>query len=255
MPSWDSEQYLRFSDERTRPARDLAAQVPLASVGEAFDLGCGPGNSTEVLARRWPEARLTGVDSSPSMLAAARKVHPDGSWIQADLQDWRPSAPADLLFSNAAFQWVPGHEVIFPGLLQGLRPGGVLAVQMPAASAEPALALIREVAAREPWRGRFDGSQDWRQPHPAEAYYRWLSPGASRIELWETTYFHVLGGHGDLLAWVKGTALRPYLDRLDPAEGAALEAAYLREVERAYPLQPDGRVLLPFRRLFLLAVR
>lgn len=255
MPTWDPTQYLKYANERTRPARDLVAQIPLARIREAADLGCGPGNSTEVIAERWPEARLTGVDNSPAMLEAARKAHPDWRWVQADLSEWAPERPMDLLFSNAVFQWVAGHDVIFPRLMKGLVPGGVLAVQIPASSAEPALALIRAIAAREPWRERFQDLTDWRQPPGPEAYYRWLAPFASKIDLWETTYIHIMEGCAGVLAWVKGTAMRPYLDRLDDEAGRAFEETYLRELAKAYPLETDGRVLFPFKRLFILAVR
>jgi trans-aconitate 2-methyltransferase len=255
MPTWDSAQYLRFENERTRPSMDLAARVPLACVRDAVDLGCGPGNSTEVIAKRWPEARLTGVDSSPVMLEVARKVHPDWAWIEADLQQWQPEKMVDLLFSSAAFQWVSGHEIIFPRLMKCLSPGGVLAVQMPAAKAEPALALIPSMAGEDAWKARLEDVKTWHQPYTQEDYYRMLSPLASRIELWETTYIHVMDSHEALLDWVKGTAMRPYLDRLTAPESVEFEKSFLQRLPAHYAPQPDGRILFPFRRLFLVAMR
>ena len=154
--AWSSTQYLKFEDERTRPARDLLAQVPLESAARAYDLGCGPGNSTELIIARFGAAAVTGVDSDPNMLAAARSRLKGTSFIEADLSAWQPPEPADLLYANAVFQWLPDHLEVLARLIDRLKPGGALAVQMPDNLKEPSHLAMEEVAqAKGPWRDRF----------------------------------------------------------------------------------------------------
>lgn len=250
-PGWDPAQYLRFASERTRPAVELAARVPLAEVTEAVDLGCGPGNSTEVLAARWPAARLTGVDSSPEMLAEARAAHPDWAWVEADVAAWAPATAPDLIFSNAALHWLDDHAKLFPRLMSYLAPGGLLAVQMPANYDAPSHTLMREAGA--PWADRLPAPRSL--AGDAGAYYDWLAPRAASVDLWETTYHHVLDGPEAVVDWVRGTGLRPYLEALEPSDRPAFEARYLELIREAYPHRADGTVLMPFQRLFLVAVR
>ncbi|MBV9128447.1 MAG: methyltransferase domain-containing protein [Verrucomicrobia bacterium] len=267
MPSadtWNPALYLRFADERTQPARDLAARVVLPDTAQPpriIDLGCGPGNSTAVLRARWPAAReLTGLDHSPEMIAAARAQFPQADWQLGDVATWRdPTGTGyDLVFSNAALHWLPDHAALFPHLLQQARPGGgVLAVQMPA-QAYPALqTILLAVADSEPaWRERTQAARHAiRVASPGE-YYDWLAPHAARLELWETRYHHVLDSAGAIVDWVRATGLRPYLDALESdADRARFEAALRAGAARAYPSQADGRVRFPFGRLFLLAYR
>lgn len=253
--SWDPTQYLRFSNERLRPALDLLAQVPLEAPTRVVDLGCGPGNVTALLRRRFPQAEILGVDASPDMLAKARAAAPDCHFVQGDFAGWTPETPVDLIYSNAALHWVGEHEKLFPHLLSQLAEGGMLAVQMPAMHDAPLRRLQIAVAAEGPWAPRLAGEVSAREILPTGAYYDLLRPLASRLELWETTYLHVLQGEDAVVAWAAGSSLRPFLDRLDGPMQAAFRAAYAAALRPHYPRRPDGATLLPFRRLFLLATR
>jgi trans-aconitate 2-methyltransferase len=256
MPSWNAGQYLRFADERTRPCRDLAAAVALDAPRRIVDLGCGPGNSTAVLAGRWPDASITGLDSSEAMIAAARRDAPQRAWIAGDIASWTADAPFDLVFSNAALQWVPDHAATYPRLLDQTAPGGALAVQVPLNMAAPAHEAMREIAGRPAWRNRFQAPvREW-HVHPADFYYDLLAPVAARLDLWQTEYLHVLPGPSAIVEWYKGTGLRPFLDALpDEAARQGFLDDFLAAVTTAYPARPDGRVLFPFLRLFVIAYR
>jgi trans-aconitate 2-methyltransferase len=256
MSDWSANQYLKFEDERTRPPRDLIAQIPLARAERVIDLGCGPGNSTELLVARYPDAEVIGLDSSPDMLTQARVRLPKGAFIQADLVSWTPPERTNLLFANASFQWLPDHQAVLRRMLQALPPGGVLAVQMPDNMSEPALALMGKVAGRGPWAGNPALAAAAREPlSRPEAYYDLLKPSCAQLDIWHTIYNHVMAGPQAIVEWFKGSALRPYLDALDPAMRAEFLAAYLAEIEQHYPARYDGRVLLPFPRVFIVAVR
>ena len=256
MPTWNADQYLRFADQRTRPCRDLAAAVALENPRRIVDLGCGPGNSTAVLAARWPEARVEGVDSSAEMIAAARKAVPEGTWTVDDIATWEAAGPVDLLFSNAALQWVPDHAGLYPRLFTRVAAGGAFAVQVPANLNAPAHEAMREVAGSAAWRSFFP--QPVREWHASarEVYYDLLAKAAARIDLWETEYLHVLPGTEAIVDWYKGTGLRPFLDALpDEAARARFLSDYGEALRPLYPVRPDGRVLFPFQRLFLIAYR
>ncbi len=255
-PTWDPAQYARFEAERTLPCRDLIARVASASPARIIDLGCGSGASTALLRKQWPAAHLVGLDSSPEMITAARREDPAIDWVLQDVRAWRPREPFDLVFSNAALQWVPDHEELFPRLLGRVAPGGLLAVQMPANFDSGAHRAIREVAQSVPWAGRW--GPDVRPPQigPVELYYRLLAPRSQSVEIWLTEYVHVLPDAAAVTEWVKGTTLRPYLTALgSEADSAKFLKEIGRRIEAAYPRQPDGHVLFPFRRLFLVARR
>jgi trans-aconitate 2-methyltransferase len=256
MADWNANQYLKFEDERTRPPRDLIARIALAHPQRVIDLGCGPGNSTELLVARYPQAEVIGLDSSPDMLAQARERLPECAFIQADLASWTPPERTDLLFANASFQWLPDHQAVLRRMLQALGPGGVLAVQMPDNLDEPALALMSKVAGRGPWAGNPALAAAAREPLPRpEAYYDLLKPSCAELDIWHTIYNHVMAGPAAIVEWFKGSALRPYLSALDPAMVDDFLAAYLDEIKQHYGARYDGRVLLPFPRVFIVAVR
>jgi trans-aconitate 2-methyltransferase len=256
MPTWSSDQYLRFAAERTQPCRDLVARIALDAPRMIVDLGCGPGNSTAVLRARWPAADLTGLDNSADMLARARTGDARTRWTEGDIAAWQPAAPCALIFSNAALQWVPDHAAVFPRLLQAVAPGGALAVQVPGDPHAPAHVAMAELAAAAPWRPFFPVSPVVWTVQPPAFYYDLLAPRAARLELWTTDYLHILPDHAALVEWYRGSGLRPYLDALpDDDHRVAFCADFLAAVRRAYPARPDGRVLFPFRRLFLVAYR
>ncbi len=254
---WSARQYLKFEGERTRPVRDLLAAVPMTEVRRAVDLGCGPGNSTELLAATFPGAEITGVDSSPEMIAAARRRLPRCRFVVAGIAAWDDSGPWDAMLANAVLQWLPDHATLLPRLVGKLTQGGSLAVQMPDNLDEPAHRLMRAIATEEPWAAKLAGAARARAALGSpEWYYRLLKPLCTRVDIWRTTYFHALAGGPDaVVEWFKGSGLRPFLKPLDAAERGAFLARYRDGVARAYEPLPDGTVLLPFPRLFLVATR
>jgi trans-aconitate 2-methyltransferase len=254
--AWSSTQYLKFEDERTRPARDLMAQVPLQSARRAYDLGCGPGNSTELLVARFGAAAVTGLDSDPNMLAAARSRLKDTHFLEADLEIWLPPEPADLLYANAVFQWVPDHLSVLARLFDGLAPGGVLAVQMPDNLAEPAQTLMRDAARAGPWAASLGAAINSRDAlYTVGEYYDRLRGLAARLDIWHTHYQHRMADAAAIVDWFKGSSLRPFLDPLDAESRAGFLAAYESRLAAAYPVRVDGGRLLRFPRLFIVAVR
>jgi trans-aconitate 2-methyltransferase len=255
MTTWDPQQYLKFADLRLRPALDLLARIPAAEPGAVFDLGCGAGNVTKLLAERWPKARVTGVDSSMAMLEKARVAAPRIAFVQGELASWTAPEPAGVIYSNAALHWLDNHEALFPRLIEQLAPGGTLAVQMPRNHRAASHTLMIEAAEAGPWRARLAGVESIRPVHDPDAYYRILAPLASRLDIWECEYLQVLEGESPVVEWTRGTALRPYLDALDDAGKKGFLAAYAERIAAAYPLQPDGRTLFPFRRIFIVADR
>ena len=256
MADWSAQQYLKFEDERTRPARDLLAQVPVESASRVYDLGCGPGNSTELLVARYPGAEIVGVDSSPDMLRQARERLPRCEFRQADLAQWSAPGDADLLYSNATFQWVPDHLAALKRLLAGLKPGGVLAVQMPDNTNEPSHVWMRELAREGEFSSLIPPSALERADLPSPGdYYDALKPLCARLDIWHTHYQHALAGPEAVTEWFKGTALRPFIDPLTPEQRQLFLAAYTARIAAAYPSQYDGNVLLRFPRLFMVAIR
>ena len=256
MTDWNPASYLAFADERTRPARDLLAQVPLATAQRVYDLGCGPGNSTALLVERFPAAQVTGIDNSPAMLDAARAACPGADFSFGDLAAWRPPDVPDMLFSNATLQWVPGHLAVLERLAMSLPEGGVLAVQMPDNLNEPSHRLMREAAAMGPWAAKLREAAAARDVLPGvESYYARLKPKVRRLDIWHTIYNHLLDGVDGIIAWLGSTGLRPFLAPLGEAERAGFLGAYRKLLAAAYPLQEDGKVLLRFPRLFVVGVR
>lgn len=252
-PAWNPALYLTYADERTRPVHELVARLSGPDPKTIIDLGCGPGNSTAVLRQRWPGAAVIGLDSDPEMLKAAHKSDPGVTWVEADIADWSPEAAPDLIFANAALHWVPDHPTLFPRLFQSLAPGGALAVQMPFNFDEPSHACMRKTAALPRWaplslsRGAI---APLLQP---EQYYDLLAPFACQMDLWVTSYQHVMADAAAILTWLRGTGLRPFTASLGPEDKAAFEADYLAMLVEAYPARSDGRRLLRFPRMFMVA--
>jgi trans-aconitate 2-methyltransferase len=250
---WNPGQYLKFAGHRLRPALDLLARIDANGPESVYDLGCGAGNVTRMLAERWPEARVVGVDGSPEMLERARAESPNIAWIHADLTAWAPDAPADVLYSNSALHWLPDHGDLFPRLMAALKPGGMLAVQMPRNWQEPSHACMREAA--RPWLVKLDAVLPGVPVAKPEDYYGILAGLAADVDIWETVYLQVLEGDNAVAEWTKGSALKPVLDALDHAERDAYFDSYSALLAKAYPKRADGKTPFPFRRLFMVARR
>jgi trans-aconitate 2-methyltransferase len=252
MNDWSPVTYLKFEDERTRPARDLLAHVRSDHVRKAVDVGCGPGNSTELLAVRYPEAEIIGIDNSPAMLEEARRRLPDVRFEFMDAAIWTPDSRVDLVFANATYHWIPGHLEQLTRVLSSLSAGATLAVQMPDNTEEPTHQLMSEVALARPWRARLTGAV--RSPLPtARAYYEALKPAAARLDIWRTAYHHVLPSAAAIVDFVRATGLRRFLDPLEESERAEFLAMYTDRIAAAYPPLAGGNTLLAFPRLFLIA--
>ncbi|MEO3750392.1 trans-aconitate 2-methyltransferase [Streptomyces sp. B6B3] len=263
--TWDPDQYQRHLGLRSRPLYELLARIPPlpGAAPRIADLGCGPGRPSLLVTERWPDARLTGYDNSPEMLARARRhagpTEGGGSvdFVHVDLADWRAEEQHDLIVSNAALQWVPRHADRFPDWVSWLRPGGVLAFQVPGNFSAPSHLLLRELAADPRWRDRLAGVLRADEPVLSPAgYFAALAPLGCSLDVWETTYLHVLPGEDPVLDWTKGTALRPVLTALrdDPAARDAFLAAYRDALRAAYPPGTHGTVF-PFRRVYVVAQR
>ncbi len=247
---------MKFSDERTRPSVDLTARIAVSDPRRIVDLGCGPGNSTAVLRRRWPHAEILGLDNSEAMIAAARESYPAEKWVLADAATWSADAAYDIVFSNAALQWLPNHAALLPHLLSQTASGGALAVQIPAHFNSPLHREILAVADDPRWRHLMDAARKALTRESPAFYYNVLQPLSSRLEIWETEYYHVLDDPAEIVEWFRGTGLRPYLTALeDDGQRQQFEEELARRYQTGYIRQNDGRILFPFRRLFIIAYR
>jgi trans-aconitate 2-methyltransferase len=252
---WDPGQYLRYAGERARPFFDLLSRVQAPDPGYVADLGCGPGNLTAVLADRWPGAEVLGVDNSPEMIAAAQeqaRQHPALRFVLADIRDWRPERPADVIVSNAALQWVPDHlDAVrrWPGMLAA---GGWLAFQLPGNFDQPTHTILLDLVKSDRWAPLLAGVSLNRQAGDPAGYLDLLARAGCTVDAWETTYLHVLHGPDPVVEWYRGTGLRPVLAALDPGQAGQFLAEYSRLIGEAYPAAPYGTVL-PFRRVFVAA--
>ena len=258
MACWDPQQYLKFGDIRTRPSRELVAAVRLDAPRTIIDLGCGPGNSTAGLAARWPAAAIVGLDGDAAMIAAAKRDHPRIDWQTGDITAWAQGSDKsyDLVFTNAALQWVPDHAALYPALLSRVTPGGALAVQVPENTQAPGQVALRELAASPEFRADIGPApvRDW-HVLPAADYYNMLAPLARHVDLWRTEYLQVLSGDNPVVDFYRGSALRPYLERLPAGRRAAFLEAFTARMRAAYPRRADGATLFPFMRLFVIAYR
>jgi trans-aconitate 2-methyltransferase len=255
--TWSSQQYLKFEDERTRPAHDLLQAVPTLRVTCAADLGCGPGNSTELLVEHYPDATVVGIDNSPDMIEAAQKRLPYIKFRLGSIEEWNEPGPWDLLFANAVFQWIGHHDILLKRLTERLAQGGSLAFQMPDNVNEPTHVAMREAARAAPFAAKLRKAAKARKAlEGVDWYYTLLKPLVSHVDIWKTTYYHPLAGGVDaIVEWVRGTGLIPFLKPLSEEEQAVYLAAYREELAKAYKPLDDGAVILPFPRLFVVATR
>ncbi|GAA1178038.1 methyltransferase domain-containing protein [Ornithinimicrobium humiphilum] len=255
MRSWDPDRYLTYADERGRPFVELVARVGAEEPRTVVDLGCGPGNLTRLLAERWPSAEVVGVDSSPEMVERAGGVHGITAEL-ADLRDWaaHDGDPVDVLVTNAALQWVPGHLELLPTLVGRVAPGGWFAMQVPGNVGEPSHTLRAEVADRPPYAEHTRGVAA-PASHDAATYLSVLQEAGCEVDAWETTYLHVLTGPDPVFTWVSGTGARPTLQALPDGLRERFEKEFRARLREAYPADDQGRVVLPFRRVFAVARR
>ena len=259
--AWDPVTYLRFAGERARPFAELVSRIDVEAPRVVIDLGCGDGSVTATLAQRWPGAAVTGVDSSPSMLQAAAAYAVPGRlrFTEGDLRGWRAAEPVDVLVSNAALHWVPGHGDLLARWAGALAPGGWLALQVPGNQSAPTHALLAELVTGPRWADRLSPGDDTVLDPAAilgpAGYLEVLSGAGLAADVWETTYLHVLTGADPVLGWVSGTVLRPFLARLAAADAEELSAEYAAALRAAYPARPDGTTVLPFRRVFAVGHR
>ena len=252
---WDPNQYLTFGDHRLRPALELLMRIPHEAPASVVDLGCGAGNVTAHLRRRWPQAAITGVDSSPEMLAEAAQAEASVKWEQGDFSTWRPDAAVDVIYANASLHWDPEHQSLFPRLMDFLAPGGALAVQMPRNFGQPSHTSMAEVALHGPWAATLDGVQRNAPVAEPDFYYDLLAPLSSKLDLWETRYVQVLEGDNPVAEFTKGSWLKPLLDALAEPVRGDFETAYRDKVLQYYPPREDGTTLFPFNRMFMVAVK
>lgn len=255
MANWNATQYLKFEKERTQPALDLAKRIHLEHPSAILDVGCGPGNSTAVLAQLFPNAEILGIDSSQNMIEKAKQAYPHLTFSLCDAGKDSSSLGKkfDVVYSNACLQWIPNHPVLLKTMTSLLNPNGVLAVQVPSNEAEPLYQIIAEAAANEKWgfsRLRLEPNEVLR---PAD-YFDVLSGLSGDFSVWTTTYFHRMQSHADLLEWVKSTRLRPYLNALSTEQGEQFTGEILEKTKEAYTPQKNGEIIFPFRRLFFTAV-
>jgi trans-aconitate 2-methyltransferase len=256
--AWDVPAYLRFAGERARPFADLLARVRAGAPGTVVDMGCGTGALTAALAERWPGARVTGVDSSPEMLAAAAGHAGEERvrFVAGDVRDWAPAGPVDVVVSNAVLHWVPGHDRLLGRWASWLAPGGELAVQVPGNFRAPTHAALAALCRSPRWAPALaDVAPDESAVLEPGGYLHVLTAAGLTADVWESTYLHVLSGVDPVLAWVRSTTLRPVLARLSEADAAEFTAAYAAALREAYPPRPDGTTVLPFRRIFAVGAR
>lgn len=253
--SWDPTQYLKFAGERLRPAVDLLTRIPEVAPETVVDLGCGTGNMAPLFLQRWPQARLTGVDSSREMLEKARADHPYANFVQADVWNWQPQQPVDVLFSNATLHWLDGHDALIPALLAAVKPAGWLAIQMPYNFSAPSHTCVVDAIEQGPWRAKLEPHLRRRPVAEPQRYWQLLQDKTAGLEIWETQYLQVLKGENPVAEFVKGSWLKQFLDRLQEPERSAFETDYRARVRTAYPVEANGSTLFPFRRLFIVAQR
>lgn len=256
MSNWNAEHYMRYGDQRTRAAADLAARINLDAPRTIADLGCGPGNSTQILRTRWPHSDILGIDNSSEMIEAAKLSFPEQNWLLADVSGWRPADPIDLVYSNAALQWLPSHDTLMRHLFTRVAAGGALAFQIPSSTYARVRTLIHEISRDSAWTERMDAPRSALTMESPAFYYDTLASEATRLDIWETEYNHVMDSGDAIVDWIASTGLRPFLAALDTEiERNDFLTELQRRVSMAYKSRTDGKVLFPFRRTFVIAYR
>lgn len=251
---WNPELYLKFKDERTQPSIDLTSRIKSDNPAKIIDIGCGPGNSTQILYNRWPESEITGLDNSPEMIKKAKKDFPDRNWILSDASGIDSTVKYDIVFSNATIQWIPDHPNLFKKLFAILENKGALAVQIPMFKNMPLGKSIQKVAGNDKWNKYTAGCDQLFTYHDYSFYYDLLSKYTDNIDIWETSYIHIMDSHYAIAEWIKSTGLKPYLDKLESDEmKKEFDKDILDEIKIIYPLQKNKKVLFPFIRLFFIA--
>ncbi|MBI9088403.1 MAG: methyltransferase domain-containing protein [Desulfobacterium sp.] len=251
MSDWQPDLYMQFKSERTQPSIDLVAKIDQVAPKTIIDMGCGPGNSTRILANRWPESKIIGIDSSAAMIEKAKQEYPNQEWQMANASTYESAMKFDVVFSNAVIQWIPNHEHLFTKFHALLSNDGVVAVQIPQFWDMPLGKIIENIATATRWKDQTGGVSTLFTIHDYSFYYDILSNLFNSIEIWETHYLHVLENHVSVLEMIRSTGLKPYLERLtDDSARREFEEAVLKEIREAYPIQKNGKVLLPFNRLF-----
>ena len=253
---WDPQLYLKYKNERTQPSIDLVSRIEVNEPAAIIDVGCGPGNSTRIVSQRWPGSAITGLDSSPAMIEKAKSDYPDQDWILSDIRTYEFTAAYDVVFSNSAIQWVPDHENLIPALFGAVKKNGALAVQIPKFRDIPLGKLLGRIAATMKWEALTRGCGDLFTYHDHGFYYEILSRLTGRVDIWETSYIHVMDSRESILEWSRSTGMRPYLDRLENDEARKeFERDVLAEIKKHYPARKNGKVLFPFKRLFFIAYK
>ena len=249
---WDPDRYLRYADHRMRPGVELIARIPDVEARRIVDLGCGTGSLTALLAERWPTAEVVGIDSSREMVERARTDHPDLDIRSGNIDTWLPDRPVDIIFSNAALHWLDDHERLFRRLRSHLAPGGVLAVQMPDNWNAQTHQIPATILDEGYWRAEAREALIRDRLSDPVDYRRWVEPAA--VDMWRTTYYQEFEGDDPVWEWVNGSLLRPVIEALEGVEADRFSAVCRRRYREAYRQQPDGITVVPFSRLFLIAV-
>jgi trans-aconitate 2-methyltransferase len=253
---WNPELYLKFKEERTQPARDLAARVNVENPEKIMDVGCGPGNSTNVLSKLWPESEIIGIDNSASMIESARNNYPNIEWRIEDITKMETEQKYDIIFSNATIQWIQNQEKLISKLVKMLEDEGALAVQVPLYHNMPLSQVIEKVSLNERWKKKTMNAHDAFTFHSSDYYYDILSVEVESINMWETFYFHIMHSHQNIVEMIKSTGMKTFLDMLDTKEEKiAFEKDVLKEITKVYPPQKDGKILFPFKRFFFIGYK
>jgi trans-aconitate 2-methyltransferase len=253
---WNPDLYLKYRNERTQPSIDLVSKINVGFQPKSIlDIGCGPGNSSQVLLQRWPDALLTGIDNSVNMIEKAKSSYPNNTWIVADASEYTSNTKYDIVFSNATIQWLPNHESLFNKLFNLTKDGGVLAISTPRFDEMLLSEAISKVVNKDRWKEATKGCAELFTYHDFKYYYDLMSKGYKSVEFWQTDYIHVLESQYSIIEWIRSTGMKPYLDCLKDEEKLLFEEDILAEIKEVYPIQNNGKVLFPFKRLFMIGYK